>query len=464
MGHTGGVSDSLNIDIPRLHALQIQVIETALRFNVLVAGRRFGKDVLLEYLACAVLTMGGSVGVLFPSYRNLDRFWTSMKRRLGAVIDNGDDAVKSDQIKTITLANGGRLIMYSLKSIDDARGEKFNLFIFNEAGEIASSVALLSDVWDQIVRPTLIDFKGSAWFAGTPKGTGNDFYTVFNRGNSDEFPSWKSWQLSTLDNPYIDSAEVESMVKEEGLTETAISQEIYASFVEPRGQLFGNLDDVLRSVVVPEWSKGMLLVGGMDFGGATDYHVISVWDARKRREIFLDRFKGSSKSRVASRAVAVLDRYNLRRFVCEDNSRGLLYMQEIGDLLDKPREGRRVSSQVIRAFNTNNASKVGIVEALVDAFDRKACLVLPDSAARHELVNFSEQRTPNGLITYASGSKMVHDDTVIARTLAYQACRDEIPDDALAVGGKAGRVLRPYAAMPKDRYIANDSKTLPAYL
>lgn len=426
--------------------MQVHVIDTADRFNVLVAGRRFGKDVLFEYLTCTTIALGGAVGILFPTYRNLDRFWNEIKKRLGNWTGE-DEATKSDQVKTLTFSNGARLVMYSLRSIDDARGEKFNLFIFNEAGEIATHVNLIDTVWNEIVRHTLLDYKGSAWFGGTPKGTANDFYRLFKRGNSPQFPAWRSWQLPTMDNPHIDPDEIQSMIRDEGMSDASIAQEIQASFVEPRGQLFSNLNDVLTAVLVDGWSHGMQVVGGMDFGGSHDYHCLSLWDARTRRELFIDRFKASSKTLVAKRVARTLSRYKVRRFLCEQNSRGLLYMQEIAEHLDanRAKEAYTVDSSIIEAFATSNASKVAIIEDMVDGFDSRSVRLLPDEDARAELVTFAELRTTTGMVTYGCNSRTGHDDTVIARALGLRAAKLEMPDDVL--NGNSKRITNPYRSL-----------------
>lgn len=73
-------------------------------------------------------------------------------------------------------------------------GEGLSFVIMAEASRINRSV------WEQYIEPALADRSGSAIFTSTPQG--NNYLKVFNdRGQSDEYPEWDSFQFPSWVNP-----------------------------------------------------------------------------------------------------------------------------------------------------------------------------------------------------------------------------------------------------------------------
>ncbi|MFQ5976366.1 MAG: hypothetical protein ACE5J5_08640, partial [Candidatus Hydrothermarchaeales archaeon] len=62
------------------------------------------------------------------------------------------------------------------------------------------------DAWDVAIRPMLTDVKGGATFIGTLKGK-NHFWTLAQFAK--EASDWGYFEFTTLDNPFIDPAEVQ---------------------------------------------------------------------------------------------------------------------------------------------------------------------------------------------------------------------------------------------------------------
>jgi hypothetical protein len=57
------------IKLPRLHKAQQQVRDERKRRNVLCNGRRWGKNIFLQYLAVETSTAGGFIGWGAPVYK-----------------------------------------------------------------------------------------------------------------------------------------------------------------------------------------------------------------------------------------------------------------------------------------------------------------------------------------------------------------------------------------------------------
>jgi phage terminase large subunit-like protein len=97
-------------------------------------------------------------------------------------------------------------------------------------------VKKLLDAYNQVIRSTLADFGGDAWFLSTPKGF-NDYHTLYQYGQRPEYPDWASWQMPTATNPHISTKELESL--ERDLPSRVFRQEIQALFeAENEGALW----------------------------------------------------------------------------------------------------------------------------------------------------------------------------------------------------------------------------------
>jgi len=130
---------------------------------------------------------------------------------------------KSETEKRIELYGGGVIDFWSLEDPNSIRGRKYKRAVVDEAAVARN----LQEAWTRVIRPTLTDLKGDAWFLSTPKGKNNYFYDLFN--NKEKFNDWSSWQLPTSSNPYIDPKEIEEARQQ--LDPLTFAQEYLASFI-----------------------------------------------------------------------------------------------------------------------------------------------------------------------------------------------------------------------------------------
>lgn len=197
------MSEIKQLRISSLHPLQQKVIDEATRYNVLRCGRRWGKTKLSEELLLSPddptngALNGFTVGYFAPTYKMLMEVWRSMIDILYEIIEN-----KNEQEKRIEIYGGGVIDFWSLEDPNSIRGRKYKRVVLDEA-EAARN---LEDAWTKVIRPTLTDLKGDAWFLSTPR-FGSTYFKKLTRIES---PEWKSWVFTTYDNPYIDPAEIDS--------------------------------------------------------------------------------------------------------------------------------------------------------------------------------------------------------------------------------------------------------------
>ena len=239
----GDLARERHVKVPRLYPGQRQVVESAKRFNVLCAGRRWGKSSLGIERATDPLLAGLPVAWFAPTYKSLDEFW-----RLITNIYAPITVARSEQQHRLEIAGGGSLEMWSLDNPDSARGRHYARVILDECAVVRN----LLDAWNYVIRSTLIDLEGDAWFLSTPKGR-NDFarlWDVGHEGSKTYDEEWASWQHPSRENPYLPPAELEGLRLTMPLR--AYEQEVEARFIdEVTGALWRQADIEQARVSVP---------------------------------------------------------------------------------------------------------------------------------------------------------------------------------------------------------------------
>ena len=216
------------------------------RFQVVAAGRRFGKSFYAAYRLyeaasheTKVRTDGVEVdlhsevvyyvGPTFKQAReNLWEVMMEMGQGLIAGVRQNEGEIR---------LNNGRLIRF--KGADDPdslRGVGLHFVVMDEYAFMKPSV------WEYVIRPALAKAEGGALFIGTPDGK-NHFYDMWVAANKGIDPksgkpteNWAAMQFASSMNTHISRQEIEELVQ--GLGEEARKQELEASFAATGGKVF----------------------------------------------------------------------------------------------------------------------------------------------------------------------------------------------------------------------------------
>ena len=260
--------DAVEVRLARRHPGQEVIHRHSARFKVVMCGRRFGKTAMGVREACDVALAGQPVGWFAPTYKYVLEVWRELLERLRPVI-----ARSNDQERRIELVTGGVIEMWTLDSPDPGLGRKYKLVVIDEAGIVPELLL----IWQQAIRPTLVDLGGDGLFLGTPRGRRHGFVQLFSRGERADEPDWQSFRARTLDNPYIPPEEVESARRE--LPPEVFAQEFEGIPTDDGANPFG-LDAIMQATKpVP---KGDPVVWGADLARSMDYTVLVGLDAWRR--------------------------------------------------------------------------------------------------------------------------------------------------------------------------------------
>jgi len=241
----------INLSLPILHDAQKRVSAEARRFNVAAMGRRWGKTRFgIDRIVCGEKSIiGGYPAAWFaPSSRYIEEVWGELVWRLKPLIET-----TNKQSGRMTFIAGGSLDFWAMgEDPNVARGRKYARVIIDEAAH----VRYLKDAWERAVLPTLTDYQGEAWFISTPNGM-NFFHELWQRGQSDEYSEWMSWQLPTITNPFISADEVAAQRLD--LPHLVSMQEYDAQFV-----MFGGGLVKPEMIIAGRAPSGLPVVLGVD--------------------------------------------------------------------------------------------------------------------------------------------------------------------------------------------------------
>lgn len=207
-----------------MHKKQEEIYLDQARFKVVSAGRRFGKTLMAAWGHIELSCQNKKSWWIAPTYPIAEIGWRAIQQIASQIpiakVRAGDKMVS---------IGGGWVQVKSADSDGGLRGEGLDFITMDEAGHVRN----LKDVWEQELRPALADRKGGALFISTPKGY-NDFYELWKRSEFD--PEYKSWQVPSWFNPFLDPDEIESAKK--SLPALVFRQEFGAEFVQLAGAMF----------------------------------------------------------------------------------------------------------------------------------------------------------------------------------------------------------------------------------
>jgi hypothetical protein len=306
---------------------------------------------------------------------------------------------KTDQY--LRLQGGGQIWVKSAHDPDLLRGEGLGLVIVDEAAFVPA------EVWREALRPALADRRGKALLVSTPHGR-NWFWEAFLSGQDPLVADWESWRFPTGDNPYIALEEIEAARAH--LPERIFRQEYLAEFLEDAGGVFRGVRAAATAPGDARPIEGHRYVMGCDWGRALDFSCFVVIDASERAMVAMDRFNRVEWALQRGRLTALARRWRVETILAESNAMG-----------EPNVEALRREGLPVRGFMMTATSKPPLIDSLTLAIESGELALLPDPVLIGELEAYTyEMRSGKPRYSAPAG---LHDDTVIALALAWQAAQ-----------------------------------------
>ncbi len=284
-----------------LHPKQADVYRDPHRFKVLVAGRRFGKTHYSRTrLIAAALQKPGRYWYIAPTrVMAKDIFWSDLKM---AVHPSWLTQAPLETELRVLLKGGGEIQLQGADEPNSLKGRPLRGAVFDEFADTKL------EAWTEAIRPALSDHKGWADFIGTPQAF-NHLHALFARGQSadPDDAEYASWQFRTIDNPFMDPAEIAAARAD--MDERTFRQEYEASFEALAGRIyyaFSRVTDVREVQLDP----GPPVCLSFDFNVNPSSAVIGQGrqdECRIWREVFVTHAGGEATRAAAMQAKRLLD-------------------------------------------------------------------------------------------------------------------------------------------------------------
>jgi hypothetical protein len=386
--------------LPVPHLKQAEIEASTAKRKVICAGRRAGKTTLAARAGILAALDGKRVLLTSTSQDQADAFWEKAVAWLGEAVE-AKALRKNESRRVLTFGlTGGRIKVKTAREPDELRGDYCDLFVGDEAARLKSTA------WSEVVAPMLADTDGDAWLISSPNRI-NWFFERYQRGLADGV-RWRSWHFTTYDNPHLSKAAVAEL-ESDMESDEAHRQEILAEFLSGEGAVFSNLDAVLTlKPSRPDEHRGHRVVMGLDWGQANDYTAPALFCETCMREVWIERMRRQRWETMRERVAALYRSWSVARCVAESNSIGGPNIEELEKLGLK-----------VEAFETTSLTKAQVVQSLKVCFEKGEARWLDDPAGRGEAQAYESRVSPTtGRVSYSAPEGM-HDDTVIARCLAW---------------------------------------------
>jgi hypothetical protein len=401
------------------HAGQRLVLDSDARFKVMNCGRRWGKTKLAAHIFCKKARKPDQMcWWVAPTYKVVKRGYAEVIRQLPKdVLTHApppDTHFDAGRAVTLKFKNGSRMEFYSAERPEGMLGEGVDFCVMDEAA------IMNGRIWNQVVRPTLMDRLGGALMISTPRGR-NWFYKVYQQGQDLLHPDWESWTFESWTNPTLPEGEVEDM--KGAMPRMEYEQEVEAKFLAAGSSTFFfdekaiQQNRILENGLIEDCPPLGYVVLGIDLARSNDYTVLYGARMRDRRNVYFDRFNAVTwpeQKRFIRRAVRTLKRHGAENVLMVMDSTG------VGDPIveDLETEGYDVVP-----MKFTNESKGNMVRLLSKDLEENQAFVLQD-AQLDEFRSYTMALTASGKMTYAA-PEGEHDDVVSAKMLQHWGCVNE---------------------------------------
>lgn len=226
------------------------------RFVVGCLSRRTGKTFIANAIAfIKAMEPGSNILIISPNYSLSSISWKEQERML---VKHGIEIKSKNKTdKEIVLENGSLIKFGSVSQADSCVGRSYALLLFDECAIDPNGM----EAFNIQLRPTLDTANSKAIFISTPRA-GNWFKDFYERGFSEEYPSWVSVHSTWEDNPRLTDQDVKEARL--GMSKAEFEQEYCASFVTMDGQIYEDFD---QDTMVRDLS-------GIDFSDEYAYETI----------------------------------------------------------------------------------------------------------------------------------------------------------------------------------------------
>jgi hypothetical protein len=404
---------------------QTEVDRAEERFQIICAGRRAGKTRLaVKKILREARKKNRMCWWVAPSYKVVRRAYREILRQTPpGMLAKRPPPPTADGRLILHFKSGSVIELYSAENPDAMIGEGVSFVVIDEAATIKESV------WQQTIRPTLMDTGGGAFLISTPRGF-NWFKRLWDQGQDPLKPDYASWHAPTSANPYIPAEEIEEM--RNSLPALVFEQEVAADFLSESGAVFRwTADNVVSELEEPS----TYVVLGVDLAKHQDFTVLDGINAATRKPCFHDRFNSVSWPVQKQRIIDAYDKFEGEGIACTV----AVDATGIGDVVFDDLEDAGLDCYPVKFTNTWKQQAVNLLSADLERGD---AWLLDDQESEFQSYGY-EVSEVTGRFKYGA-AEGAHDDEVSAKLLQHWCLVHAGPPDVRMVGEEGDALPDPH--------------------
>lgn len=365
------------------------------KYSIIASGRRTGKTMNAVQWMIEMLLDNQSNGLWVDTVQgNLDAY---VKRYFKPILKEIWHLCYYNERKGyLELPNGSYIDLRSAQKPENMEGFEYQYVVINEAGIVFRK----QELWYNTIYPMTKGDKTRVKIIGTPKGKNLMSKLAVQAKDN---PDYKFYKFSAYESPFWNKKELNKI--KQIVPEEVFRQEYMAEFVDGGGNLFKNLNSIIRNETLEFGKPNAMYSMGVDLAKHQDFTVITVVDTNTRQCVYIERFNQLDWSLQKQKIVNVWQKFNRAEMIIDSTG--------VGDSIFDDLVSHGIN---VTPFKFTNSSKLQLIRNLVIAFENKEIFIPNNEDLINELEMFEIQTTPSGQITYNAPEGM-HDDCVISLAL-----------------------------------------------
>lgn len=377
------------------------------------SSRQKGKSFMIANLLLyyAINYCGTKNYCLSPSFKQAKSIYQTI---VDAIIKSGVVKTKNKTDLVITLINGSTINFKSAEQREQLRGYTCDFLCVDESAYIPDSIFHLVLPWTDAKKAPIL-------MVSSPFVKQGFFYQYYCYGLEHSHNTvtidWSDEKFKESIEQILSASKLEEY--KQVLPRNVFLTEYLGEWLDDDGAVFINIKNCIKHNTI---KAGDRLYVGLDWSnqGEGDDTVISVFN-QKGEQVMLKYFNNLTPLRQIDVIFAQLEPYinQIQVINSESNSIGEPYSELL-------KQRSQILAQKIQLFNTSNTSKNAAVVNLQTVLEKGEVTLLDDEKQTRQFGYFTATFNPKTRVVSYAAPQGLHDDTVLATMLAYDAYKNGI--------------------------------------
>lgn len=380
--------------------------DDSIKYLTVCFSRQSGKSTLMKVLAVEWL-MEKNVNIAYicrnyilakTIYRSLIK---TIPRQLLKTANASDLMIQTKM--------GSTLILFSAESGASLRGQTFHYMICDEFAFFNFEQTDGTNLWNDILSPTLKVHGKKCIFVSTPLGKNNLFYDMYLRGLDDDYPQYRSVLKTIYDDGFVSADQIDDIRK--SIPKLSFEQEYLCKFLSSSQSFFEDFDKNFKRI---GWKEDKVWIGIDLSGDGKDATILT--KINQDSEVRQYKINGTLDMKYQKIADIINDTQGLQMVYIENNGLGAPMFNEIYKLVNQ--------KDKLQEWTTTNATKKEIISWLaVQMSKNEIWFNEEDVELKSEFGTFICRISKNGTMQFEAMNGK-HDDRIMSLAIANKCKSD----------------------------------------